>query len=73
VGNLPIENKRNRINQILTRLDDLEPDLEAIAEERAQVLLTSHQRVRAITKEGKVKVNPQLPMDILGLYILIPK
>lgn len=73
VGNLPVENKRNRINQILTRLEDLEPNLEAIAEERAQALATSHQRVRAITKEGKVKVNPQLPMDILGIYILIPK
>lgn len=73
VGNLPIENKRNRINQILTRLEDLEPNLKAIAEERAQALATSHQRVRAITKEGKVKVNPQLPMDILGIYILIPK
>ena len=73
VDDLTIENKRNRINQILTRLDDLQPNLEAIAQEQAQALLTSHQRVRAITKEGKVKVNPQLPMDILGLYILIPK
>jgi hypothetical protein len=73
VGNLPIENKRNRINLILDHLKDLQPNLEMIAQERAQVLAASHHRVRELTKAGKVKVKPQLPLDILGIYLLIPK
>jgi hypothetical protein len=73
VADLPIENKRHRINLILDHLKDLQPDLETIAEERAQVLAASHHRVRELTKAGKVKVKPQLPLDILGIYLLIPK
>ncbi len=72
-GDFSLENKRNRINQILNRLGDLEFDLGAIAAERGKILAASHQRVRNITKEGKVQVKPKLPVDILGIYILIPK
>ena len=72
-GDFSLENKRARIQKVLDALENLQPDLEAIAEERAEVLAASHHRVRTMTKEGKVKVKPQLPMDILGVYILIPK
>jgi hypothetical protein len=44
-----------------------------IARDRAENIAESHQRVRSITKEGKVNVEPQLPLDILGVYILQPK
>ena len=54
-------------------MGQLEPELEKIAMARAKSLADSHQRVRAITKEGRVTVVPQLPMDVLGIYSLIPK
>jgi uncharacterized protein with GYD domain len=51
----------------------LEADLNQFAEERAEALKDSHRRVRAITEEGQVKVKPQLPMDVLGVYYLFPE
>jgi len=44
-------------------MGELEDELRLIASQ-------SHHRVRNITKEGQVKVKPQLLIDILGVYIL---
>ncbi|OPH09580.1 hypothetical protein CENA302_09695 [Cylindrospermopsis raciborskii CENA302] len=43
-----------------------------IANQRAHKLWESHQRVRKITKEIPVTVEPRIPMDLLGVYILHP-
>jgi superfamily II DNA or RNA helicase len=72
VSDMPLQLKRNEIQELLDRLDELQDELDLIAEMRSQVLSQSHRRVRAITKEGQVKVKPQTPMDILGVYILQP-
>ena len=61
------------MERVVSSLPDLETELKAIASSRAEVLQESYQRVRAITKEGTVKVQPQLPMDVLGVYWLQPK
>ena len=71
-GDFPLGRRKMTLDRILGQLDDLNNDLEAIALERGQVLADSHKRVRAMTKETPVKVVPQLPMDILGVYILQP-
>jgi len=68
-GDLPFERKKLAIARLLDRLDDLQPELAAIAQERAAALAAAHRRVRSLTQEGQVKVEPQLPMDILGLYL----
>jgi hypothetical protein len=70
---LPFARKQLSMERLLSRLSDLEADLNQFAEERAEALKESHRRVRAITKEGQVKVKPQLPMDILGVYYLLPE
>jgi hypothetical protein len=72
-GDLTPEQKRSRIEMILGAMELLQPELEKIAWQRSQTLADSHQRVRAMTKEGKVTVVPKLPMDILGIYCLIPQ
>lgn len=72
-GDLTPEQKRSRIEMILGAMEQLQPELEKIAWQRSQNLADSHQRVRAMTKEGKVTVVPKLPMDILGIYCLIPQ
>ncbi|MBE9053236.1 DEAD/DEAH box helicase [Nostocales cyanobacterium LEGE 11386] len=64
--------KQMEIADLLERLEELQPDLENFAHQRTQELLQSHRRVRAITQEGRIRVTPQLPMDILGVYILKP-
>lgn len=64
--------KQMEIDEFLERLDELEVDLEDFAKNRAEELSQSHKRVREITKEGAIRVKPQLPMDVLGIYILQP-
>ena len=63
---------RSEIRDLLESMVDLTDDLELIAKGRSQDLAQSHRRVRAITKEGQVKVKAQLPMDFLGVYVLQP-
>jgi superfamily II DNA or RNA helicase len=72
VGDIPPAMKRYEIEELLGRLDNLTDELKQIAQERSHVLTQSHRRVRSITKEGQVKVKPQLPMDVLGVYVLQP-
>ena len=64
--------KREDLKDLLQSLGGLEEELERMAQTKSQNLMQSHQRVRAITNEGKVQVKPQLPMDILGVYVLKP-
>ncbi|MBE9001430.1 DEAD/DEAH box helicase [Nostoc sp. LEGE 12447] len=64
--------KQIEIADLLQRLEELQPDLEKFARERAEELLQSHRRVRTMTQEGRIRVTPQLPMDILGIFILQP-
>jgi len=72
VGDLPIGRKGLEIDQFLEQVGELEEELRSFAERRSHSLSQSHRRVRAITKEGQVRVQPQLPMDILGILILQP-
>ncbi len=64
--------KQVEISELLQRLEELQPDLEKFARERAEELLHSHRRVRTMTQEGRIRVTPQLPMDVLGIFILQP-
>ncbi|WP_088889838.1 helicase-related protein [Leptolyngbya ohadii] len=72
-GDKPIALKRMEIAELLERMEELQEDLEFLAKERSQSLSQSHRRVRAITKEGQIRVKPQLPMDTIGVYILQPR
>lgn len=64
--------KQQQVQNLLNQLPDLEPELDRIADQRAQVLTHSHERVRRMTKEGSVRVYPQRSRDLLGIYILNP-
>ena len=44
-----------------------------LAAERAAAQLAAHERVReAARTKGRVGIQPVLPVDILGAYVLIP-
>jgi len=72
VGDVAIAIKRLEVAELIGRIGELEDELRQIAERRSHTLSQSHRRVRTMTKEGQVKVKPQLPMDILGVLILQP-
>ncbi|BBD58008.1 helicase domain-containing protein [Nostoc sp. HK-01] len=72
VGDAPPGIKQAEIEELLSQITEIESDLELFARERSHSLSQSHRRVRAITQEGQIQIKPQLPMDILGVYILQP-
>lgn len=52
----------------------LEPHLEESARQRGEELLDAHQRVRRASKVRNVqyRVEPQLPPDVIGIYVYLP-
>ncbi|MEH1996692.1 helicase-related protein [Nostoc sp.] len=72
VGDAPLGIKQAEIEELLSKITEIESDLELFARERSHSLSQSHRRVRSITQEGQIQVKPQLPMDVLGVYILQP-
>ena len=64
------------IEHIRTTLDFLRsqsPYLENLARERADALLADHRRVRKAARDvGSYDVTPCLPVDVLGVYVLLP-
>jgi superfamily II DNA or RNA helicase len=51
----------------------IEPHLDELAGLCAAAVLDAHRRVRASAKaQGSYEVRPQLPVDVLGLYVYLP-
>ena len=67
--------RERAVRQALERLQEHQPTLDAMAQEHGQQLLQDHRRVRDSERDGRgnFQVNPQLPADILGVYVLIPE
>ncbi len=55
-------------------LPELLPAIEDHARARAHALAEAHERVRAAADlpGGQVEVEPHLPVDVLGIYVLLP-
>jgi hypothetical protein len=65
---------RNFIQRVIDEFDHLRPRLDEIAEAHGKELLNAHQRVRTAARRTGVKysIEPQLPPDVLGLYVYLP-
>ena len=71
-GNLPAALVKGQLQHLLAGLDRLMPHIERAAKARADELLEAHTRVRkAARMAGRVRVEPVLPADILGCFILL--
>jgi superfamily II DNA or RNA helicase len=58
----------------LRLLDDLGPEFHAIAEEQSKRLVAAHERFSALMDKQRFQVvYPVLPMDLLGIYVLLPE
>jgi hypothetical protein len=63
-----------QLDLLLPSLPDFQRGLEAVAYERAADQLVNHERVREASRtRGRVTIEPVLPVDILGAYILLPR
>jgi serine/threonine protein phosphatase PrpC len=71
--NMPQPLRDQHIQRALAQLPEFQPTLEAFARARAQQLLEDHRRVRAASDaRGEYRVTPSLPVDIVGVFVLIP-
>lgn len=71
--NMAPEMRQRQLQDALATIEQSQPALDAIAEQRAQQLLDDHRRVReAAQARGRYDVKPQLPVDIIGAFVLLP-
>ncbi len=72
-GNVVPEMQRQMVRQVIDALHVLAPQLDAYARTRAAALRASHDGVRTAGKlSGRTRVEPRLPVDVLGVYVLLP-
>lgn len=73
-GNLVHTLIDQQLDALLAALPKLRVALESVAIERAEAQLATHERVREAGRaRGRVTVEPVLPVDILGAYVLLPR
>lgn len=71
--NMPPPLRDQHIQRALDQLPAWQAMFEGLARERAQQLLEDHRRVRkAADARGEYRVTPSLPVDVMGLYVLVP-
>ena len=71
--NMPVPLRNQHIQRALDQFDALKPALENVAHQRAQQLLEDHRRVReAAQGRGDYRVTPSLPVDVMGVFVLVP-
>ncbi|MCE7914656.1 MAG: helicase SNF2 [Nitrosomonas sp. PRO4] len=72
-GNLPVESVQREIRTALEFIAAHPQQLQKLAEHRAEALLADHQRVREAARDvGQYSVNACLPVDVMGVYVLLP-
>jgi hypothetical protein len=73
-GNVTIEEQGALIQTAVGKYETLRPHLDELAATRARELLDAHRRVRRDAGGGKMTrdVRPELPGDVLGIYVFVP-
>ena len=72
-GNVLPEQADDALERVLAGLDALRPAIDRVAAARAADLAAEHERVRDVADlRGRTTVTPQLPVDVLGIYVFLP-
>lgn len=73
-GNVAPELARDRIDDVRRALGELQSALEQLAKDRAERLFEAHHRVRSAARQRvrALRVEPHLPVDVLGLFVYLP-
>lgn len=74
-GNITAEQATDFVEKVIEGFDLLRPQLDQAAIRRGRELLEAHQRVRLATgtRNVRYRVEPQLPPDVLGIFIYLPQ
>ena len=73
-GNLAPQQAANFVRQVVDGIGHIRTHIDQLAVERAEELLDAHRRVRSASQitGTRYDVRPQLPVDVLGVYVLLP-
>ena len=73
-ANIAPEQAADFLRKAIEGFEYLRPHLDEAARQRDEELLDAHQRVReaARLKGARYRVEPQLPPDMLGIYVNLP-
>lgn len=73
-GNLPGAQASDLVARVVEGIDHLVPHLEETARARAEEIREAHERVRRAARASGIRtaVDPKLPVDVLGVYVLLP-
>ena len=72
-ANLPIGLAKQELTLALEFLREHKERLKLLARERADALLADHRRIREAARDiGQYSVRPNLPVDLIGVYVLLP-
>jgi hypothetical protein len=67
----PGDSARLALSRVIERLPHLDGHLHQVAHERAAALRDAHRRVRSGPRTPTT-VRPELPVDVLGVYVAVP-
>lgn len=72
--NMDPARREREIAEALTAIPAAQPALAELARQRSSLLLEDHKRVREASEARflKYEVTPCLPVDVIGLYVLLP-
>ncbi len=72
-GDLTPQSRDNFFDNELKLIGQLRKEFDGVAEERSKHLVEAHERFSRFFRAGRYEVvYPVLPMDVLGLYVLLP-
>jgi hypothetical protein len=73
-GNIAVEQARHFLERALGDLPSLAPGFEKLAHDHAARVLEAHERVRQATRAKGIRhrVEPKLPVDVVGVYVCLP-
>lgn len=73
-SNLSPQARANFLDNELRLLNDLNEEFSVLAEEQSKRLVAAHERFSALMQKQRYQVvYPVLPMDLMGIYILLPE
>jgi len=74
-ADVPADQAQHFLGGLLEELDTLTPAFERAAHDHANELLAAHERVREAVKGkgSRHRVEPRLPVDVLGGYVYLPE
>jgi hypothetical protein len=73
-SNLDRAAQERAVQRALELYASLNSQVDQLCEDRAQLLLEDHRRVRKASMDrGRYDVKPVLPPDLMGVYVLLPE